>query len=226
MERQKPIFDITPFTLLDYPDKIACLVWFAGCNMRCGYCYNPQIVTGKGTIGYDELLEFLGSRKGILEGVVLSGGECTLHNRLIWLVNEIKKMGFLIKIDTNGSRPETIRRLVTLGLVDYIALDFKAMPNKFQIITGTNLFENFEHSLRFLIASGQKHEVRTTVHSELITPKDFKAMVGYLEMMNYTGPYYIQQFVNDVPTLGNLNTSRPQLIDKNCFTSNIEIIYR
>ncbi|MBP6687900.1 MAG: anaerobic ribonucleoside-triphosphate reductase activating protein [Lacibacter sp.] len=226
IRNKTPIFNITPFTLLDYPDQIACIVWFAGCNMRCTYCYNPEIVMGKGKISYEKVLEFLESRKGILEGVVLSGGECTLHNQIIWLLKEIRKMGFLIKVDTNGSRPEMIRHLVALGLVDYFALDFKALPNKFEIITGSNLFENFEHSLRFLIASEQKFEVRTTIHSDLITPKDFEEMVGYLKLMKYAGTYYIQQFVNDVPTLGNLNASMHRLKSTDFAASDMKIVFR
>ncbi|MDR0762368.1 MAG: radical SAM protein, partial [Campylobacteraceae bacterium] len=98
----KPIFDITPFTMLDYPEHLSCIVWFAGCNMRCSYCYNPHIVLGEGNIGIDELLNFLRTRAGRLEGVVLSGGECTLYPELPKLCREIKELGFKIKLDTNG----------------------------------------------------------------------------------------------------------------------------
>ena len=211
MRDPAPIYNITPVTLMDYPDKVACIVWLAGCNMRCLYCYNPHIVLGKGSINFEKVLEFLNSRKGILEAVVLSGGECTMHSKIIWLIKEIKAMGFLIKLDTNGSRPVMIEHLVTLGLVDYIALDFKAMRNKFEMITGSDLFENFERTLSFLIASDQKFEVRTTIHSDLIKEKDFGEMVRYLGLMKYTGTYYIQNSVNGVPTIGNLGYSVNQL---------------
>ncbi|WP_316815733.1 anaerobic ribonucleoside-triphosphate reductase activating protein [Pedobacter nyackensis] len=207
MKDQTPIYNITPFTLLDYPDKVACIIRLAGCNMRCVYCYNPEIVLGKGTINFEKVLEFLKLRKGILDGVVLSGGECTMHSKIIWLMKEIKAMGFLIKLDTNGSRPLMIEHLVNLKLPDYIALDFKALPDKFEAITGSDLFENFEHTLSFLIASGQKFEVRTTVHSDLIKENDLERMMRYLSLMKYKGTYYIQQFVNGVPTVGNVGHS-------------------
>jgi pyruvate formate lyase activating enzyme len=226
MKDSAPIYNITPFTLLDYPDRIACILWFAGCNMRCSYCYNPDVVLGKGTISFESVLNFLKSRKGMLEGVVLSGGECTLHNKIIWLMKEIKAMGFLIKLDTNGSRPLTIAHLVRLGLVDYIALDFKALPHKFEAVTGSSLFGNFEDSLRFLIGSEQKFEVRTTVHSNLINAEDFAAMVNYLELMKYSGTYYIQHFVNDVPTLGSLSSSGKKLKITDCPPHSADIVFR
>lgn len=218
MKDPAPIYNITPFTLLDYPDKVACIIWLAGCNMRCLYCYNPEIVLGKGKINFEKVLEFLKSRQGILDGVVLSGGECTMHSKIIWLIKEIKAMGFLVKLDTNGSRPIMIEHLVALGLVDYIALDFKAMPHKFEAITGSDLFENFEHTLSLLIASGQKFEVRTTVHSDLISEADLRNMIRYLSLMEYTGTYYIQQFVNGVPTIGNLGDSSNAPEDRGAFS--------
>lgn len=208
MKNLTPIYSITPFTLLDYPDKIACIVWFAGCNMRCLYCYNPDIVLGKGAISFEKVLQFLGSRKGILDGVVLSGGECTLHRGLVAFLKEIKAMGFLVKLDTNGSRLSTIKKLVASGLIDYIALDFKALPNKFETITGSDLFNAFEQTLSFLINSDLWYEVRTTVHTDLINEQDVKDMAAYLHHNRYKGNYYIQHFVNNVPTLGSLSHSK------------------
>ena len=87
----KPIYSITPFTLLDYPHKAACIIWFAGCNMRCLYCYNPDIVLGKGKLSFQEALNFLKTRINLLDGVVLSGGECTSHKNIKVLLQEIKK---------------------------------------------------------------------------------------------------------------------------------------
>lgn len=93
---KKIIYNISPFTLLDFPDKTACILWFAGCNMRCAYCYNPDIVLGKGKKTIKEALNFIKTRKGLLDGVVLSGGECTLYKELPEIAREIKKMGFLV----------------------------------------------------------------------------------------------------------------------------------
>mgnify|MGYP003437551236 FL=1 len=116
-----PIYSITPFTLLDYAHKSACILWFAGCNMRCLYCYNPEIVLGKGSLSFENILSFLQSRKNLLDAVVFSGGECLLHKKIIPLITEVKKMGFLIKIDTNGSSVEVMQQLLNLNLIDYIA---------------------------------------------------------------------------------------------------------
>jgi len=90
----KPIYSITPFTLLDYPNKSACILWFAGCNMRCIYCYNPEIVLGKGTLSLEKVLDFLNSRKELLDAVVFSGGECLLHNNILSFIKTVKEMGF------------------------------------------------------------------------------------------------------------------------------------
>ena len=113
-----PIYSITPFTLLDYAHKSACILWFAGCNMRCLYCYNPEIVLGKGSISFEKALGFLRSRKILLDGVVFSGGECLLHKNIIELIAEVKKMGFLVKIDTNGSQPKVLKSLIEKQLID------------------------------------------------------------------------------------------------------------
>ncbi|MNK18088.1 Pyruvate formate-lyase 1-activating enzyme [compost metagenome] len=226
MSTLTPIYDITPFTLLDYPDKVACIIWFAGCNMRCLYCYNPDIVLGKGEISYEDVLAFLETRKGMLEAVVLSGGECTMHGDLIELVRTIKMMGFLIKIDTNGSRPLVVEQLVKERLVDYMAIDFKAMPRNFIEQTGSDLFGSFERTITFLIASRQYFEIRTTVHSDLISHADFDRMVDYLERMKYVGIYYVQYFTNNVPTLAQLGFSNRQLKNNYQSRPNINVFFR
>ena len=177
-------------------------------------------------MSFEKVLEFLKSRKGILDGVVLSGGECTLHNGLVGFLKEIKAMGFLIKLDTNGSRPSIIRQVVALRLIDYIALDFKALPGKFEIITGSNLFSGFEQTLTYLIGSCLQYEVRTTVHADLINEQDLKDMADYLKHNRYKGNYYIQHFVNDVPTLGQLSPSHHQFKRLNYLFDPVKIVFR
>lgn len=204
----KPIYSITPFTLLDFPDKTACILWFAGCNMRCLYCYNPDIVLGKGRINCDDALKFIRSRKGLLDGVVFSGGECTLHKQISSLALEIKQMGMLVKIDTNGSNPKEMEAMLQNKLIDYVALDFKGTPNSFQKITQSDLFQQFETTLTLLIQSNVPFEVRTTVHSELINEKDLIWMQNYLETKGYKGQYYMQHAMKDVVTLGNLKNNQ------------------
>jgi pyruvate formate lyase activating enzyme len=222
----KPIYSLTPFTLLDYPHKSACILWFAGCNMRCLYCYNPEIVFGKGTITFEKALQFLKSRKQLLDAVVFSGGECLLHKKSVSFIAEVKKMGFLVKIDTNGSQPEVLEELIKKELINYVALDFKAMPTNFEKITQSKLFIPFEKSLLLLLQSGIPFEVRTTVHSELLNTKDIQEMIGYLENAGYTGNYYIQHFVNGVPSIEKLGHSFKALENENLSTEKIKVHFR
>jgi pyruvate formate lyase activating enzyme len=220
------LYSITPFTLLDYPDKTACILWFAGCNMRCLYCYNPDIVNGKGKISFDQALNFLDKRGSLLDGVVLSGGECTLHKGLPDFVDKLKKRGYDVKIDTNGSAPLLLEKLIQTGQIDYVALDFKALPQTFKKITVSDLYKNFEQSLKILLRHDIAFEVRTTVHSDLIDKNDLHKMVLFLEDSGYAGNYYIQHFVNDTPTLGNLGRSQKILTAEDFTASGIQVIFR
>lgn len=221
-----PIHSITPFTLLDYPGKSACILWFAGCNMRCVYCYNPEIVLGRGRVGMEESLRFIRSRSGLLEGVVFSGGECTLHKSIFPLLESIKELGFLVKIDTNGSRPKVLEALLRQGLVDYIALDFKALEHRYHAITKSGLFSAFNDSLSLLIGADLPIEVRTTVHSDLIEQGDLQAMIRFLQDKGYTGTYYIQYYVNDVPVLGTLGRSMRDISISTLSTDHIQVLIR
>lgn len=205
---KKPIYSITPFTLLDYPDHTACILWFAGCNMRCGYCYNPEIVTGKGKVSFEEVLTFLKKRKNLLDGVVFSGGECTMHQDLPWYASEVKNLGMKVKIDTNGSRPHVLENLISEYLVDYIALDFKALPQDFEKITKSDFFVDFEQSLEILISSKIQFEVRTTIHSDLINERLLSKMYQYLQEKNYLGKYFLQHFVDAKETITPLGKSK------------------
>lgn len=222
----KPIYNITPFTLLDYPDKTACILWFAGCNMRCLYCYNPDIVKGKGKLSYDDVLKFLATRKKLLDGVVLSGGECTLHADIGNLSSKIKQLGMLIKIDTNGSNPSTIENLIKRKLIDYVALDFKAIPEKYFAITQSDFFSEFEQTLDILTNSGIPFEVRTTIHSELINHVDLHKMISFLENKKYKGAYYIQNFVNDTPTMESIGNSSRKIKSSDILQGKINVIIR
>jgi pyruvate formate lyase activating enzyme len=221
-----PIYSLTPFTLLDYPHKSACILWFAGCNMRCLYCYNPEIVLGKGSLSFEKVFSFLQSRKNLLDAVVFSGGECLLHKKIIPLITEVKKMGFLVKIDTNGSSPEVMQQLLTLNLIDYIALDYKVPESKFQAITQSDLYNSFEKTLDLILQTKIPFEVRTTYHSDLLTEDDLAAMIQYLERKNYVGNYYIQYFKNNVETLSKLERSNNKIDSEKLSTQMIQIILR
>lgn len=194
--------------------------------MRCVYCYNPEIVFGKGKISFDEVLNFLKSRKLLLDGVVLSGGECTIHKNIKSLLQEIKKLGFLVKIDTNGSCPERLIDLMNENLVDYVALDFKSTKEKYKSITQSALFTEFESTLNYLIKVNFPFEVRTTLHSELLNERDIQEMVNVLENQGYTGKYFLQYNVNDTETIGNLYNSKNNFLNIALIKTSLEIIIR
>ena len=220
-----PIFNITPFTLLDFPDKTACILWFAGCNMKCVYCYNPEIVRGKGKLSFDDALKFLDARGKLLDGVVLSGGECTLHGGIDKFLIKLKERDLKVKIDTNGSKPMLMEALLREGLVDYVALDFKALPGSFRKITVSNLYENFGKTLDILLKSNVQFEVRTTVHSHLIPPDDLTLMANFLSGKGYNGNYFIQHFVNGSDTLAPLPASS-RLVYNDFTNPDIQVIFR
>ncbi|MCC5918062.1 MAG: anaerobic ribonucleoside-triphosphate reductase activating protein [Cryomorphaceae bacterium] len=203
----KPIFNYTPFTMLDFPGKLAAIIWFTGCNMRCGYCYNPEIVLGKGQMNYSSILKFLKTRKNLLDGVVLSGGECTLHRGLFEFCQDLKNLGFAIKLDTNGTRPDVIAKLLDEKLLDYVALDFKAPEEKFFSITGFSKFSAFEKSIELLVSSCLSFEVRTTFHDQIMDKNHLQQMLLWLRKKRYSGTFFVQQAVANIPTLGNLKNS-------------------
>lgn len=194
-----PIVSIEPFTFQDYPGKMACILWFAGCNFRCPYCHNPDLLTNikRQYLTPEQVLEFLTSRQGELEGVVLSGGECTLFKEMPLLLRAIKDLNFAVKIDTNGTDPDLIKTIVEQGLVDFIGLDFKASPSKFMANTQQTqqFYERFLESLRYLVGcSGVTLEVRTTVHTDLLDEDAINEMIDILDEVGYRGTYYLQNF--------------------------------
>lgn len=206
----KPIHSITKFTTLDYPNHLASIFWFAKCNMACPYCYNPQIVRDNGTISTEEALHFLKSRKGRLDSVVLSGGECTLYPDLEPFCKAIKALEYKIKIDTNGSNPKLLARLIKNHLVDYIALDYKAPQQNHEKLTHYRHFERFEESLTLLIHSDFPFEVRTTLHSDFLTPSDVNAIIEDLHVKGYKGTYFLQNYLHVNATLGETKEQQSQ----------------
>jgi len=201
-----PIYSVTPFTMLDFPGQTACIVWFSGCNMRCGYCHNPEIVKCKGRGTSEQVLAFLEKRKGLLDGVVLSGGEATLYKDIVEFALQIKSFGYAIKLDTNGTRPGIIQEMLQNDLLDYVALDYKAPLSKYKKVTATHLFKNFDETLSRLCWQDKVlFEVRTTVHSDLLDEKAIVEIMEDLTTRGYRGVYYIQNYINNNnPVLGNL----------------------
>ncbi|WP_256439043.1 anaerobic ribonucleoside-triphosphate reductase activating protein [Erythrobacter sp. JK5] len=202
-----PFHGLTPFTMLDFPDRVACIIWVAGCNMRCGYCHNPQIVLGQGSMSEEKIFAFLTRRRRLLDGVVLSGGEATSWRGLFDFAMKVKAMGFALKLDTNGLRPDVVARLLEARLLDRIALDYKAPPSKFQRVTGVKAWSRFSSTLDMLCGQNAvPFEVRTTVHSDLLDEEDVLTIASDLAGRGYRSTYAIQQAVSGEvrSTLGDL----------------------
>lgn len=221
----KAIHSITKFTTLDFPNHLASIFWFAKCNMACPYCYNPQIVRGEGLVSLEEALNFLQSRQNRLDGVVLSGGECTLYPHLEALTCEIKRLGFQIKIDTNGSNPTLLERLIENEMIDYVALDYKAPLEKYEALVHYRHVERFEHSLELLIRSEMPFEVRTTLHNDLLSVEDINTVIQDLHVKGYRGTYYLQRYLHVEETMG--NTMPPQnVFDRTKLSNLLPISFR
>ena len=225
LKNDKIIYDITKFTHLDYPGHLAAIIWFSGCNMRCDYCYNKEIVFAKnGDITIPKALDFLSSRVSLLDGVVLSGGEATAYN-LIEFCQAIKKMGFSIKLDTNGTYHNNFKQLLDLQLLDYVALDYKAPQEKFTQITHSRRYDEFSKTLDILLASDIEFEVRTTVHSDLLSVTDINAIITDLIQRGYTKDYYIQEFLDTKTSIAEMKTPT-SLLDKTALKRGLNIVWR
>lgn len=198
------VYAVTPFTMLDYPGKPACIIWLAGCNLRCGYCHNPEMVTGRGQHAWSTVMEFLKMRQGKLQGVVFSGGEATTCPLLPEMCRDVRSLGYAVKVDTNGTRPAMVARLVEEGLVDFIALDYKAPPHRYKKVTGTERYDSFSKTLNYLLGTPVPLYLRTTVHPSLLNEEDVEWMKCDLKERGYQGELHIQQARTHTPTLGNL----------------------
>lgn len=219
------VYDLTPFSHLDYPNHLSCIVWFIGCNMRCDYCYNKDIVFSKqGTKTLEEIIVFLEKRVGLLDAVVLSGGEATSH-QLVSFCQKIKKLGFKIKLDTNGLNFTSIKELVELKLVDYIALDYKAPQYKFKQITHNNHFHLFVKTLKLLIEKKFSFEVRTTIQADLLDENDINYIINDLVQKGYKNDYFIQEFLDTSNNIANIQQSK-KIFDKSLLSKKLNIIYR
>ncbi len=206
------IYALQKFSTLDFPGRLSAILWFSGCNMRCPYCYNPDIVLGEKKLEEDEVLEFLKRREGYLDGVVFTGGEATLYPNLFNFAKKIKEMGYEIKLDTNGLKPHTVYNLAENALLDYVALDFKAPEYKYEEITKNRKFDKFETTLDYLIKSNVAFEVRTTVHTGLLDENDINEIIKTLYQKDYKGTYYLQNyFETENETLGNIGPQKRKL---------------
>lgn len=172
----------------------------------------------------NDILSFLRKRVGRLEGVVLSGGEATEHD-LILFCQEVKKLGFLIKLDTNGTNFEKLKQLYELNLLDYIALDYKAPEYKFKALTYSNKFEQFSKSLNLLISSNLNFEVRTTLHADLLNEEDINFIISDLKTRGYQKEYFLQNFLETEENIGNLKTSN-KIFKKSKLIDDLKVVWR
>lgn len=185
-------------TLLDYPGRVACTLFTGGCNFRCPFCQNSELVLCPGevdTIPNEEVFSYLEKRKRMLDGVCITGGEPTLQEGLTEFIGRIKAIGLLVKLDTNGYEPDRLAKLIESGLVDYIAMDIKSSPEGYSKASGIEGVElsKIERSIDLISSSGIEHEFRTTVVRELHTREDLAAIARRL-----TGEkrYFLQRFVD------------------------------
>lgn len=198
------ICGLTKTTLLDYPEHIAATVFLGGCNFRCPFCHNRDLVLSPDSLPRileEEFFSFLKKRTGILTGVCVSGGEPTLYRDLPVFLSKIKELGFLVKLDTNGSHPEILEQLFEERLLDYIAMDIKGEPEKYAQIAGLSdknsaLSQTFsqkaiESSVDFIRKSGILYEFRTTVLREFHTKESF-FKIG--EWLHGSRSYYLQNY--------------------------------
>ncbi len=184
-------------SLVDFPGKIASVVFTGGCNLRCGYCHNPHMVLDSSSlekIEEEDFFRFLSGRKNLIDAVTVTGGEPSLHSDLPEFLQRIKEMGFLVKLDTNGFAPAVIADILSRGLVHYIALDVKSSPGKYASVTGTDLpFDTVLKTINILKESGIDFELRTTCIPQMVTIDDI-AEIG--KVIVRVKKYYLQQFVN------------------------------
>lgn len=184
------ISGVQPFTMLDYPGKSAAIVFTAGCNFRCGYCHNPEFVLPEllakmkdSFIPLEAVFRFLDERRGLLEGVVVTGGEPTMHHDLVPFLGEIKRRGFAVKLDTNGNKPEVISAALAARNVDYIAMDYKTSLSAYQALVGAlGDGEKLRKSVELIKQSGVDYEFRITllkeVHSDAIIEQMVRELRG------------------------------------------------
>lgn len=191
-------------TVLDYPEKVACTVFLTGCNFRCPFCHNASLVTENWIrgVGIDEVFSYLKKRKGLIDGVCITGGEPLLNNDIEDLIRPIKSMGYLVKLDTNGTNPTRLRELIENGLVDYVAMDIKNSSEKYALTCGVKAvnFTKIEESINLLINGNIDYEFRTTVVEPLHTVEDIEK-IG--KLIKGAKSLYLQGFVDSGDLIGN-----------------------
>jgi pyruvate formate lyase activating enzyme len=184
------------FTLIDYPTKVAAMVYTIGCPFRCPYCHNPELVNETCEVRIDEkeILDFLDGRKGMLDALVITGGEPSMHGeKLISFMREVKSRGFLVKLDSNGVDPEFLQKVLDEKLVDYIAMDIKSPFLKYsQTVSMPVDVEAIKRSIEIIKNSGVEYEFRTTIVKSMLSTEDIEQIGREIEGAS---TYYLQKFI-------------------------------
>ena len=218
------IAGIQKLTLLDYPGRVACTVFLAGCNFRCPYCHNFELLGGDAeeVMTVAGLLAFLQKRQGILEGVCITGGEPTLHPKLPALLAAVRALGYAVKLDTNGYRPEALEAILAQGLVDYVAMDLKNGPEAYGETVGVPGVDlaKIRQSIQLLMASGVDFELRTTVVKPLHSGESLTSMANWLRETTNGKPIprlFVQPFVDrDTVPVGGLSAPTDAELEQFC----------
>lgn len=216
------IAGLQKMTLLDYPGKVACTVFLQGCNFRCPFCHNSDLLgkDGPEPIPQETLLAFLKKRVGLLDAVCVTGGEPTLQKDLRQLLEQIKALGYLVKLDTNGGKPEVLKELVEAGLVDYVAMDIKNCRLRYGETAGVPKMDlaPIEESMRYLLAGSVEYEFRTTVADELHGVQEMEAIGKWLKALcpeKKCGKIFLQPYVDrDSVLMGGLHSPTAEKLRK------------
>ena len=191
------IHGLQKMTLLDFPGKVACTVFLGGCDMRCPFCHNAELIDGTApaVMEEEELLAFLKKRTGLLEGVAITGGEPLLRDDTITLMEKIRELGYPVKLDTNGTHPDRLRKILDRGLAAYVAMDIKNSPDRYAVTAGLEKMElaPVRESVSLLMEGRTDYEFRTTVVAELHDGDSFR---GIGEWIRGARRYYLQRFTD------------------------------
>ena len=215
-------------TLLDFPGAVACIVFTKGCNFLCPFCHNALLVNRveqAQEIDEEEVISFLKKRKGILEGVVITGGEPLLHPELENFILRVRELGYKVKLDTNGAYPDRLKSLVSKGLLDYVAMDIKNSFEKYPLTAGTDRvsIQDVEESIDFLLSGAVPYEFRTTVTAELHTTQDIVSIVRRIEGADR---YFLQNFTDSGDLVGQGNNPiQEEILDEMCTVSKKYVKY-
>lgn len=196
------ISGLQKLTLLDYPEKVACTVFTFGCNFRCPFCHNALLVEGSApdAISEEDFFSYLSKRKGVLDGVAITGGEPTLQPDLKAFIKRIKDTGLAVKLDTNGTRPEVVRDLIESDLVDYFAMDIKNSPEKYALTAGADVDPTkIKETVELLITKAKDYEFRTTVVKGFHEEKDFDEIGKFIQGAE---KYFLQKFTDSGALIG------------------------